>query len=275
MVSKFMAFTLPAFGEKRIAGINWYGLKTLYLKEVRRFLKVQTQTVLAPAITALLYLVIFVVAMGRKGTLALGVPYPDFIVPGLIVMAMIQNSFANTISTLTIGKVQGTIIDILMPPLSAGEVLAALVGGGVTRALLVGLGVWIVVLLIPGVHAPIRHIWAVFYYGLMGSAMLALMGVLGGLWAEKFDHSAMITNFIIQPLTFLSGTFYTLDRLPGHWRDVSLANPFFHVIDGFRYGFISAADAPLLPGALLLAALNAILWGTTYALLRRGWRLRA
>lgn len=270
-----MTPTLPAYGEKRVPGINWYGLKTLYQKEVRRFLKVKTQTVLAPAITALLYLIIFVVAMGRKGTLALGVPYPDFIVPGLIVMAMIQNSFANTVSTLTIGKVQGTIIDILMPPLSAGEVLTALVAGGVTRALMVGLGVWVVVLLIPGVHATIQHVWAVGFFGIMGAAMLALLGVLGGLWAEKFDHSAAIQNFLIQPLTFLSGTFYTLDRLPGHWRDVSLANPFFHIIDGFRYGFIGQSDAPLLLGGLLLLAINVLLWALAYVLIKRGWKLRA
>ncbi len=270
-----MPSSLPAFGEKRLPGINWYGMQTLFMKEVRRFLKVKTQTVLAPAITALLYLIIFVVAMGRNGTLALGVPYADFIVPGLIVMAMIQNSFANTVSTLTIGKVQGTIIDILMPPLSAGEILTSLVAGAVTRAFMVGIGVWVVVLLIPGVHATIQHIWAVLYFSLMGAAMLALLGVLGGLWAEKFDHSAAIQNFLIQPLTFLSGTFYTLDRLPGHWRDVSLANPFFHIIDGFRYGFIGASDAPLLWGALLLLGLNTLLWITAYILLKRGWKLRA
>jgi ABC-2 type transport system permease protein len=270
-----MAFTLPAYGEKRVPGINWYGMKTLYQKEVRRFLKVHTQTVMAPAVTALLYLVIFVVAMGRKGSDALGVPYADFIVPGLIVMAMIQNSFANTVSSLTIGKVQGTIIDILMPPLSAGEVVSAYVAGAITRGVMVGLGVWLVVLLVPGVHAPVSHMWAVVYYGLAGTMLLGLMGVIGGMWAEKFDHSSAITNFIIQPLTFLSGTFYTLDRLPGHWRDVSLANPFFHIIDGFRYGFIGAADAPLLPGALLLAGLNVALWALAWVLLDRGWKLRA
>jgi ABC-2 type transport system permease protein len=270
-----MSHTLPAYGEKRLPGINWYGMRTLYMKEVRRFLKVKTQTVLAPAVTALLYLIIFVVAMGRSGTLALGVPYTDFIVPGLIVMAMIQNSFANTVSTLTIGKVQGTIIDMLMPPLSAGEILTALIAGAVSRGFMVGAGVWIVVLLIPGVNAGIQHLWAVLYFGFMGSVMLGLLGVLGGLWAEKFDHSAAIQNFLIQPLTFLSGTFYTLDKLPAGWRDMSLANPFFHIIDGFRYGFISAADAPLLGGALLLLALNLLLWAVAFVLLKRGWKLRA
>jgi ABC-2 type transport system permease protein len=270
-----MAYQLPAYGEKRIHVINWYGLWTLYCKEVRRFMKVQMQTLVAPAVTALLYMAIFVVAMGKTNTVALGAAYPDFIAPGLIMMAMLQNAFANSSSTLIIGKVQGSIIDVLMPPLSAGELLCAYVGGSVTRALMVGLSVWIAVLLLPGVDAPIRHIWAVLYFGVMGAAMLGLMGVLAGQWAEKFDHTAAVTNFIIQPLTFLSGTFYTLDRLPQPWRDVSLINPFFHIIDGFRYGFIGAADAPIWWGVVILAGVNIVLWAICYMTLKRGWKLRA
>ncbi len=270
-----MAHPLPAYGAKRIHVVNWFGLWTLYGKEVRRFMKVRTQTLAAPAVTALLYMVIFVVAMGRARTQTLGVPYPDFIAPGLIAMAMVQNAFANTSSTLIIGKVQGSIIDVLMPPLSAGELLAAWVGGAVTRAVLVGVAVWLVVLILPGVDAPIVHLWAVLYFGIMGSALLAMVGVLTGQWADKFDHTAAITNFVIQPLTFLSGTFYTLDRLPGHWRDASLANPFFHIIDGFRYGFINAADAPVWWGVAILAVVNSLMWGLCYWTLKRGWKLRA
>ncbi len=270
-----MSYTLPAYGEKRIHVINWYGLWTLYSKEVRRFMKVKMQTLAAPAVTALLYMAIFVVAMGKAGTMALGVSYPDFIAPGLIMMAMVQNAFANSSSSIIIGKMQGTLIDVLMPPLSAGELLVAYVAGAVTRGLLVGLAVWIAVLLLPGVDVPIRHGWAVLYFSIMGTAMLALVGVITGQWAEKFDHTSAITNFIIQPLTFLSGTFYTIDRLPQPWRDASLANPFFHIIDGFRYGFIGAADAPVWWGVVILAVVNVALWGVCYVTLKRGWKLRA
>jgi ABC-2 type transport system permease protein len=270
-----MIYSLPPFGQKRIHVINWYGLWTLYCKEVRRFMKVQMQTLAAPAVTALLYMAIFVVAMGRTNTVALGVPYPDFIAPGLIAMAMVQNAFANSSSSIIIGKMQGTLVDVLMPPLSSGELLVAYVGGAVTRGLMVGLAVWLAVLLLPGVDVPIRHLWAVLYFGIMGTAMLALVGVITGQWAEKFDHTSAITNFIIQPLTFLSGTFYTLDRLPHPWRDVSLVNPFFHIIDGFRYGFINAGDAPIWWGVVVLAIVNSSLWILCSLTLKRGWKLRA
>jgi ABC-2 type transport system permease protein len=267
--------TLPAFGARPIAVINRFGLWTLYLKEVRRFLKVYTQTLLAPCVTTLLYLAIFVVAIGGTGKKLLGVPFADFIAPGLVVMTMLQNSFANSSSSLIIGKVQGSIIDILMPPLSPGELVMAYVAGAVTRALLVGAVVCLAVWLMPGVDLHIHNIGAILYFGIMGSALLALMGILTGLWAEKFDHSAAITNFVVQPLSMLSGTFYTLAKLPPFWAKVSLFNPFFHIIDGFRYGFIGAADAPLLPGAIALLLINALLWFLCVRLFRSGWRTRA
>jgi ABC-2 type transport system permease protein len=266
--------TLPPFGAKPFALLNRYGLWTLYTKEVRRFLKVYSQTLLAPCITTLLYLAVFVVALGGSGRRLLGVPFPDFIAPGLIIMAMLQNSFANTSSSIIIGKVQGSIIDVLMPPLSPGELMAAYVGGAVTRALMVGFVVCIAVLLLPGVDLHIHNIGIILFFGIMGSALLALMGVLTGLWAEKFDHAAAITNFIVQPLSMLSGTFYTLDRLPGTWAKVSVFNPFFHIIDGFRSGFIGAADAPLMPGAITLTVINILLWLLCVHLLRTGWRTR-
>jgi ABC-2 type transport system permease protein len=266
---------LPPFGARPIALVNGYGLWTLYLKEVRRFLKVHTQTLLAPCITTLLYLAIFVVAIGGTGKQLLGVPFADFIAPGLIVMTMLQNSFANSSSSIIVGKVQGSIIDILMPPLSPGELVTAYVAGAVTRAVLVGAAVCLAVLLLPGVDLHFHSLSAILFFGVMGSTLLALMGILTGLWAEKFDHTAAITNFVVQPLSMLSGTFYTLDKLPNFWAKVSLFNPFFHIIDGFRYGFIGSADAPLLPGAIALTIINAVLWIICVRLFRSGWRTRA
>jgi ABC-2 type transport system permease protein len=266
---------LPAFGVKRIAHVNFYGTWTLYAKEVRRFLKVYQQTLTAPAVTTLLYLAIFVVAIGQQGKFVLGVRFADFIAPGLIIMAMIQNAFANTSSSMIIGKVQGSIIDTLMPPLSPTELTLAFVAGAVTRGFLVGLSVWLAILLLPNIDVHIHALWAVLYFGFMGTIMLGLLGILTGLWAEKFDHSAAITNFIVQPLSLLSGTFYTLASLPTPWREISLFNPFFHIIDGFRYGFIGVADAPLLPGALALLALNGVLWLLCYSLFKSGWHTRA
>ncbi|MDO9490338.1 MAG: ABC transporter permease [Sphingomonadaceae bacterium] len=255
--------------------VNWRGLATLYLKEVRRFFKVQLQTVWAPAITTLLFLAIFTVALGRGGRVMLGVPFNDFLAPGLIVMGMIQNAFANSSSSILIGKVQGTIIDSLMPPLSSGELLLSYVAGALTRAWLVGAAIWMFMILWPDVHVAIRHPLAVVYYGSMGAIMLALMGVFTGIWAEKFDHSAAVTNFVVQPLSLLSGTFYTVDRLGGPWQAISHANPFFYIIDGFRYGFIGVSDGPLMTGALLLLAINVALWALCYRLLRTGWKLKA
>jgi ABC-2 type transport system permease protein len=265
---------LPPFAHRPITVVNSYGLWTLYTKEIRRFLKVYTQTLLAPCVTTLLYLAIFVVAIGGNDRKLLGVHFADFIAPGLIIMTMIQNSFANSSSSLIIGKVQGSIIDILMPPLSSGELVAAYVCGGVTRALLVGTVVCLAILLLPGVDLHVYNVGVILFFGITGSALLALMGILTGLWAEKFDHSAAITNFIVQPLSMLSGTFYTRNSLPEFWREVSLFNPFFHIIDGFRFGFIGVSDAPLLPGAIALVAINILLWFICVFLLRSGWRTR-
>lgn len=258
-----------------IPGINWQGLKTLYLKEVRRFFKVQLQTVWAPAITTLLFLVIFTVALGRTKPNVMGVPYADFLGPGLIVMGMIQNSFANTSSSLLIGKIQGTIVDVLMPPLSVGELLVSWVAGAVTRAWLVGLAVYIAMLLAPGIHVPINNLGVVLYFGTMGAVMLALLGVLTGIWADKFDHAAAVTNFVVQPLTLLSGTFYAIDKVSPAMRTVSHLNPFFYIIDGFRFGFLGVSDGLAWQGAAVLAVVDVALWLLCYRLLKSGWRLKA
>ncbi len=261
-------------GEARLTGVNWGGLKTLYIKEVRRFFKVQTQTVWAPAVTTLLFLVIFTVALGGVKRSVMGVPFADFIAPGLIVMAMIQNAFANSSFSLLVGKIQGTIVDYLMPPLSTGELIAGLIAAAVTRAFLVGGAVWLAMALWPGVHVGVQHPLAVLWFGLMGSLMLSFLGLLTSIWAEKFDHAAAITNFVVAPLSLLSGTFYSVEALSPLFRAISHANPFFYVISGFRYGFLREADSPIWVGAGVLLLLNVLLWAACYGLLRSGWKIK-
>jgi len=262
-------------GVPTIRNVNWGGLNTLYVKEVRRFFKVQLQTIWAPAITTLLFLVIFTVALGSARGQVMGVSFANFLAPGLIVMGMIQNAFANASFSLLVGKIQGTIVDYLMPPLSTGELIAALIGAAVTRACLVGIAVWLAMLAWPAVHVIPRHPFAVLWFGLMGSMMLAFLGLLTSIWAEKFDHAAAVTNFVVAPLSLLSGTFYSIDRLSPAFRLVSHANPFFYVISGFRYGFVGVADSPVALGAGLLLIVNVALWAICYALMRSGWKLQS
>ena len=261
-------------GEPVLTGINWGGLKTLYIKEVRRFFKVQMQTVWAPAITTLLYLAIFTVALGRGGRTVMGVEFATFLAPGLIVMAMIQNAFANASFSLLVGKMQDNIVDYLMPPLSTGELIAGLVGAAVTRAFLVGFAVWLVMLLWPEVSVQVDHPFWAFWFGLLGALMLSFMGLLTSLWADKFDHAAAVTNFVVTPLSLLSGTFYSVEQLAPTFQALSHANPFFYMISGFRYGFLGISDSPIVIGALGLLVLNIALWALCYVLLKRGWKIK-
>ncbi len=262
-----------------IRNVNWGGLWTLYVKEVRRFFKVQLQTVWAPAVTTLLFLVVFTVALGGAGRVVtldgVAVPFANFIAPGLIVMGMLQNAFANSSFSLLVGKIQGTIVDYLMPPLSTGELLAALCGGAVTRAFCVGAAVWLAMALWPGVDVTPAHLWAILWFGFLGSLFLALMGVLTSIWAEKFDHAAAVTNFVVAPLALLSGTFYSVDRLAPLFQAISHANPFFYIISGFRYGFLGVADSPILLGSAVILLLDVALALGCYALLRSGWKIKS
>lgn len=270
----------PAKGEPVIHQVNWVGLKTLYMKEVRRFFKVQTQTIWAPAITTLLFLVIFTVALGRGGREVLGVNFATFVAPGLIVMGMMQNAFANSSFSFLAGKIQGTIIDFLMPPLTEGELMLAIVAAAVTRAVLVGLALSGAMLLWPGIDMSVAHPWAVVWFGLAGSVFLALLGFLSSIWAEKFDHNAAVTNFVIAPLSLLSGTFYVIDNLAPAFQAISRANPFFYVISGFRFGFLGASDIgdtnmAVLHSAIGLGLLDAVLAGVVFMVLRSGWKLKS
>ena len=268
----------PPRGQPVITGINRIGLWSLYIKEVRRFLKVQTQTIWAPAVTTLLFLVIFTVALGRGDRQVLGVPFASFVAPGLIVMGMMQNAFANSSFSLLSGKIQGMIIDLLMPPLSEGELMTGIIGAAITRAVMVGGSVALAMALWPGVSLTVEHWWAVIWFGLMGSMMLAIMGLLTSIWAEKFDHNAAITNFIIAPLSLLSGTFYVIENLHGVFQAISRANPFFYVISGFRYGFLGESDigahGHVVQAALGLAIFNLVLGYITYRVLKSGWKLK-
>ena len=269
----------PPRGVPQIAGVNGVGLWSLYLKEVRRFIKVQTQTIWAPAVTTLLFLIIFTVALGGGGRAILGVSFGDFVAPGLIMMAMMQNAFANSSFSFLSGKIQGTIIDLLMPPLSEGELMTGIVAAAMTRAVLVGFTVAAAMALYPGVTLHARAPWAIVWFALMGSMLLAIMGLVASVWSEKFDHNAAVTNFVIAPLSLLSGTFYTIERLSGAFETISRFNPFFYVISGFRYGFLGRSDIGG-EGAVIAAAggllmLNLLLVALTYRLLRSGWKIRS
>ena len=240
---------------------------------MRRFLNVFTQTLLAPVVVTLLFLAIFALALGGAGRAVAGVDYILFLAPGLIVMSLMQNAFANTSSSIVMGKIQGNIVDVLMPPLSASELNLAIAGGGVTRGLMVGLAaglaIWAFVPL--DLHDPL----AVLYFALNGAVMLALLGIVAGIWAERFEHIAGVTNFVIMPLSFLSGTFYSIERLPPEWQLAVQFNPFFYLIDGMRYGFIGRADGTLGIGVALVLAVNVALWFLTQRMFATGYRLKA
>lgn len=262
----------PSLSPRRYRQFNWIGLATLYRKEVRRFWTVATQTILAPMVTTLLFLAIFVLALGRQSGEVGGVPYMEFLAPGLIMMAMTQNAFANTSSSLLIAKIQGNIVDLLMPPLSPLETVLGLALGGLTRGLAVGVAtaaaIWVFVPL--DAAEPLY----LAYHGIMASLMLAQIGVLAGIACDKFDHLAAITNFIVTPLAFLSGTFYSTQRLPEFGQILAHLNPFFYMIDGFRYGMIGHADGSLLLGVIILALVNVALLIVNLRFLQTGWRLK-
>ncbi len=270
----------PPKGQPLITGFNRIGLWSLYIKEIRRFLKVQTQTVWAPAVTTLLFLVIFTVAMGRSDRLILGVPFATFVAPGLIMMGMMQNAFANASFSLLAGKLQGTIIDLLMPPLSYGELMIGIVGAAITRAIMVGGAVALAMAMWPGVEMQAAHPWAIIWFGLMGATMLSLVGLLASLWAEKFDHNAAVTNFVVAPLSLLSGTFYVISNLSPLFQLISRANPFFYMISGFRFGFLGESDIGNTNEAVLGAAVgvgvfNLVLGIVTYRVLKSGWKIKS
>jgi len=253
-------------------GVNWAGLKTLYQREVRRFWKVGMQTLAAPVVTSLLYMMVFVVAAQGARPPVHGVAFGTFVAPGLIMMAILNNAFANSSSSLLQAKMNGLIGDFLTPPLTPPEHVAGFALGAATRGILVGLVTAIVVM--PFAHVPVTHLWAVLYFGLGAALILGLLGVMAGLWAEKFDNMAVVTNFIVMPMTFLSGTFYLVDRLPEPFRSGSHFNPFFYLIDGFRYGFIGHAEGSLYTGVLMTAGLVVALTSVCLWMFETGYEIK-
>ena len=258
---------------RMLGSVNWLGLWTLTGKESGRFIKVYAQTIVAPVITTLLFYLVFSLALGGSQRMIGNIPYMSFLAPGLIMMSMAQNAFANTSSSIVISKVQGNIVDVLMPPLSPMELTLGYTIGGIARGFVVG-AVSILVLEVL-MDMQITDIGYIVYHAVMGSMMLALLGLIGGLWSEKFDHLAAVQNFIIMPATFLSGTFYTVDRLPENWRFLCHLNPFFYMIDGFRYGFIGISDGTLGTGLIVLAVSNAVLLAAAYKMIATGYKLKS
>lgn len=251
-------------------GVNWEGLKTLYLREIRRFMKVGTQTLAAPVVTALLYMMVFVVAAQARSVH--GVGYGAFVAPGLIMMQILNNAFANSSSSLIQAKMNGLMGDFLTPPLSPIEHVAGFGGGAATRGLLVGAVTWAAVL--PFAHLGLAHLWAVLFYGVGAALILGFLGIMAGLWAEKFDHMAVVTNFIVMPMTFLSGTFYLVERLPEPFRSFSKFNPFFYLIDGFRYGFIGQAEGSVPVGAAMTLGLTLACGWVCYRMFATGYKIK-
>lgn len=256
-----------------IPAINMIGLKTLIGKEVGRFINVYTQTLVAPVITALLYYAVFALAFGGLAKEIEGVPYLEFLAPGLIMMTMVQNAFANTSSSIVIAKVQGNIVDVLLPPISPIEFYLGYTIGGVLRGLLVGVVCAVTLWLV--VDMSIHSFGAIIVFSILGNLMLSSIGLAAGIWSVKFDHIAAVTNFVVTPLTFLSGTFYSVTQLPPFWQTLVHYNPFFHMIDGFRYGFIGHADGSLWGGFITLVVINIVLAVLTYRMVSTGYKIKS
>tara|TARA_B100002051_G_scaffold211904_1_gene203553 strand:- start:2397 stop:3209 length:813 start_codon:yes stop_codon:yes gene_type:complete len=260
-------------GTRRFGLINWIGFWTLYKKEVLRFLIVWIQTLLSPIVSSLLFLLVLSVAIGSGRSDMLGYPFITFLAPGLIAMQIIQQAFSHSSSSFMIGKIQGNIVDILYAPLSAGEVTLAITLAATTRSFMIGIvSIFVFYFL---VDIEIRNFYVLIFYTFISSFILGLVGIITGLWAEKFDHMATITNFLIVPLSFLSGTFYTINNLPPFLQEVSKCNPFFYMIDGFRYGFLEKSDGSIFVGAIYLVVLAIILWFATYLLYKKGYKIKS
>ncbi|RJE82347.1 multidrug ABC transporter permease [Paracoccus onubensis] len=259
-------------GVRRFGRVNWLGLQTLARREVMRFLAVWQQTVFAPLMTAGLFVLVFALALGRNRGEVMGLPYLEFLGPGILMMTVIQNAFANTSSSITSAKVQGNIVDTLMPPLSAGELLSGYLAGSVARAALVAvvIGTGMVIVTGTGVAHPF---WAAVFI-LLAALLLGGLGILAGILAQKFDQMAAITNFVITPLSFLSGTFYSVEALPEPFRSLSHWNPIFYLIDGARFGITGVSDAPVWRGLLIcLAVVVAVLYLCRHWL-KTGYRMK-
>lgn len=258
---------------REVTYINMLGVWTLFLREVRRFIAVYTQTIIGPIVTSLLFLAIFALALGGAVREIGGIPFLVFLAPGLVMMVIAQNAFANTSSSIVISKVQGNIVDTLMPPLTPLELTIGIGLGGTVRGVVVGIVTGVVIAFF--VPMNIAHVFYVIFHAIGASLMLSLLGLLSGIWSEKFDHIAGVTNFIVTPLSFLSGTFYSIHSLPPMFQTIALFNPFFYMIDGFRYGFIGVSDVNPLLGLAVVAGIDLVLWASCQRLISVGYRLKS
>ena len=260
-------------GTRRFGLINWVGAWTLYQKETLRFLNVWVQTIFSPLISSLLFLLVLSLAIGSDRGEVLGVPFITFLAPGLIAMQVIQQSFSHSSSSFMIGKIQGNIVDVLYAPLSAAEVTIAVSLAAATRSFMIATISILIFYLI--IDIQVKYFFTLVLFTFLSSFILGNIGTIAGLWAEKFDHMASATNFVIVPLSFLSGTFYTIDRLPDFLQTVSKANPFFYMIDGFRYCFIGTSDGSIFVGVTYLTSLSLISWFTAYYLYKKGYKIKS
>ena len=258
-------------GVRRFGYVNWIGVWTLYKKEILRFLNVWIQTLFSPLISSLLFLLVISLAINDKGNV-LGVPFINFLAPGLIAMQVIQQAFSHSSSSIMIGKIQGNIVDVLYAPLSAGEVTMATILAASTRSIMIATISIIVFSFI--IELTIVSFTYIIIFTFLSSFILGAVGFMAGLWAEKFDHMASVTNFLIVPLSFLSGTFYSIDRLPSVLHKISELNPFFYMIDGFRYGFIGTSDGSIIYGIIYLTILSFVTWYIAYLLYKRGYKIK-
>jgi ABC-2 type transport system permease protein len=258
---------------RRYDGVNWVGLRTLYLREVRRFWKVGAQTVAAPVVTTLLYMLVFVVALKGSRPPIAGTPFAEFVAPGLIMMAVLNNAFANASSSLIQAKIMGTATDFLTPPLSPLELTIGFSMGAATRGIVVGLVTAVCVL--PFARLGVANLAAIVWFSLTASLMMGMLGVFAGLWAEKFDQLAAVQNFLIMPMTFLSGAFYLVANLPEPFATISHFNPIFYMIDGFRFGFIGHAESNVWIGVAVSGVLTLIMAGACLQVFKSGWRLKS
>ena len=260
-------------GVRKFGLVNWIGFRTLYIKEVSRFLVVWAQTLLSPLISSLLFLSVLSLALGNERGEVLGFSFISFLAPGLIAMSIIQQSFSHSVSSLMIAKIQGNITDTLFAPLSAVEVSLAIILAAVTRSIVILIISIIVFSLIVEIH--IYSIFYIFVGAFLGSFILGALGFITGLWAEKFDHTATITNFIVTPLSFLSGVFYSVDRLPAFFQSMSKINPFFFIIDITRFGFLGVSDGFVVFGLIYLTIIAFAMWFLSYYLYKIGYKIKS
>ena len=257
--------------------LNWMGLRTLYMKEVRRFMKILPQTILAPIISNLLFMIVFVLAFAQTRGIGEGTATDAFVVflaPGLVMLGILNNASSNSSSSIMTGKMTGAINDVLMTPLSYIQLSLVYIGGAATRGILVATMTAIALSIFFTPLIPVK-LWAVLYFGISAAVMLGMVGILSGMWAQKFDQLAVVNQFIILPLSYLSGTFYHIDILPPVFQKISLCNPLFYLIDGFRYGFLGESDGNVMIGVAMAAAINLVLFTLVLRAFKKGWKIKS